>query len=198
MKMILENKNKTIYEIIFKNRNIVLDMFFITVSVFFLGVLSNIRIPLWPVPITMQTFGVFLIAFFFGYKKGFISILTYILAGILGFSVFSGSKSGIAVLIGPTGGYLIGFLAAVLIVGYLVQKGFGRTKLSVIYCMVLGNLVIYLFGIIGLKVVFPSMGLLDIIIVGIVPFILGDIIKIIIAAMLFPYVFAGLELFNSQ
>ena len=148
--MILENKNKALYEILFQQRNIFLDMFMIIFSVGILGVMANIRIPLWPVPITMQTFGVFLIAFFFGSRKGVLTILAYLLAGLFGLGVFSGYNSGFGALIGPTGGYLVGFIFMALFVGMMIEKGHGRDKKSVLLLMVIGNLILYAFGLAGL------------------------------------------------
>lgn len=162
-------------------------------SVIFLAVMANLRIQLWPVPITMQTFGVFVIAFFFGSKKGLLSILAYILAGVVGFGVFSGKASGIAALMGPTGGYLIGFLATVFIVGYMIEKGFGRTRKSVLLCMLTGSLIIYLFGLIGLRFYFADYSMLKILSIGIVPFLIGDFLKILGAVALFPYLWKGSE-----
>jgi biotin transport system substrate-specific component len=122
------NKNeimhKTLYEAFFQYRNVFTDVLLLVLSVGVMAIMANIRIPLWPVPITMQTFGVFLIAFFFGARKGVVSIILYILAGLLGLGVFAGYKSGYAALIGPTGGYLVGFIAMVFVVGKLVEKGY--------------------------------------------------------------------------
>jgi biotin transport system substrate-specific component len=190
-------ENKTFYEVLFKERNLLLDAFFILVSVAMLGVMANIRIPLWPVPITMQTFGVFLIAFFFGSRKGFLSILAYVLAGIVGFGVFAGYKSSMAALIGPTGGYIVGFLGAAFIVGYMIEKGFGRSKKSVLLCMVVGNLVIYAFGLVGLKLYFADYGLWKILAVGLLPFLVGDALKIFGAMALFPFLWKRSEEFSG-
>lgn len=187
------NKHKTLYELYFKYRNIFLDIFMVLCSIAFLGVMANIRIPLWPVPITMQTFGVFVIAFFFGSRKGLLSILAYILAGIVGFGVFAGYKSGMTAILGPTGGYILGFLAAAFIVGYMIEKGYGRTKSSVLLCMIIGNLIIYLFGIIGLRLYFADFTWLKILSVGLIPFLIGDAIKIAGAVALFPYLWKGSE-----
>jgi len=192
------SKNKTLYELYFNSRNIFLDIFMILVSVVFLGVLANIRIPLWPVPITMQTFGVFAIAFFFGSRKGLLSILAYVLAGIVGFGVFAGRSSGMDVMMGPTGGYILGFLVAVFFVGYMIEKGYGRDKKSVLLCMVIGNLVIYLFGIIGLRLYFADFTWWKILIVGVIPFLIGDAIKILGAVALFPYLWKGAEKFKNS
>ena len=88
--MIHEAKYKTLYEAIFRQRNVFLDIAMIALSVVFLALIAKIRIPLWPVPITMQTFGVFTIAFFFGSFRGAVSLLAYALAGLLGLAVFAG------------------------------------------------------------------------------------------------------------
>jgi len=186
-------KHKTLYEILFKEKNLLLDVFMVLFSVVFLALMANIRVPLWPVPITMQTFGVFLIAFFFGSRKGFLSIMAYVLAGVVGFGVFAGYKSGMAAIMGPTGGYIVGFLGAAFVVGYMIEKGYGRTKKSVLLCMVVGNLVIYLFGIIGLRLFFADFTWLKILSVGLFPFLIGDGIKILGAVALFPYLWKGSE-----
>lgn len=165
----------------------------VILSVAFLGIMANIRIPLWPVPITMQTFGVFAIAFFFGSRKGFLSILAYILFGVIGFGVFAGYKSGMAAILGPTGGYIVGFLGAVFIVGYMIERGYGRTKKSVLLCMVIGNLIIYVFGLIGLRLYFVDFSLWKILSVGLIPFLIGDFLKIVGAVALFPYLWKGAE-----
>ena len=187
------NKHKTIYEIIFQQRNIFLDIFMVLVSVALLGIMANIRVSLWPVPITMQTFGVFLIAFFFGSRKGFLTILAYLLAGLVGFGVFAGYKSGYAIFLGPTAGYLIGFLFMAFFVGRMIEKGYGRTKKSVLACMIIGNIILYAFGLIGLWFYLGNIGLWKILTAGLVPFLIGDAIKIAGAVALFPYLWKGSE-----
>ncbi len=200
--MELVGKNKvvfgprTLYEAYFGYRNIFIDISMVVLSVVFMAIMANIRIPLWPVPITMQTFGVFLIAFFFGSRKGVVSILAYILAGVLGFGVFAGYKSGFAAIMGPTGGYIIGFLFAVFFVGYLIERGYGRTKMSVFVCMVIGNIIIYFFGLIGLRLYFQNASFFKILTMGLFPFLVGDFLKILGAVYLFPYLWKGSERFR--
>jgi len=177
---------KTLYEQIFKQKNLFFDISMMVFGVFVLAVLSNIRIPLWPVPITMQTLGVFMIALFFGSRKGVLTLLMYIFAGAVGLGVFSGKASGMATLLGPTGGYLLGFIVAVYVVGRLVENGFGRDFKSVIYCMVVGNVVIYFFGIAGLWFYLGDVGITKVLTVGLVPFLIGDVLKIIVASTFFP------------
>ncbi|MBW2984756.1 biotin transporter BioY [Candidatus Woesearchaeota archaeon] len=188
-----ETKYKTIYDILFKHKNIFIDAFMILVSVVFLAGMAQLRIPLWPVPITMQTFGVFVIAFFFGSKKGALSILAYVLAGIVGFGVFAGHKSGIAAIMGPTGGYIFGFLVCVYVVGLMIEKGHGRTKSSVLLCMVIGNVIIYAFGLTGLWFYLGNVGVWKILMAGLTPFLVGDALKILAAVGLFPYLWKGSE-----
>lgn len=186
-------KHKTLYEALFNQKNVFLDISMMLIAVVFLAFLSNMYIPLWPVPITGQTFGVFLIAFWFGSRKGLAAIGLYILAGLLGFGVFAKHSSGIGVIMGPTGGYIIGFLVAAFVVGYLIEKGFGRTKASVLYCMALGNIIIYISGLIGLKLYFADAGLWKILVMGLFPFLIGDAVKILTAVVLFPYLWKGSE-----
>lgn len=180
-------KHKTWYELYFEYRNVFTDITMVVLSVAFMAVMANITIPLWPVPITMQTFGVFVVAFFFGSRKGLVSMLGYVLAGVLGLGVFAGFKSGMAAIMGPTGGYILGFLAAVFLVGYLIEKGYGRSKSSVLLCMLIGNLVIYTFGLIGLRIYFADFTWIKIFSVGLVPFLIGDALKIAGAVALFPF-----------
>lgn len=184
-----ELKHKTLYELYFNYRNIFTDVLMIGLSILFMGVMANIRIPLWPVPITMQTFGIFLLAFFFGAQKGVISILAYLLAGLAGFGVFAGYSSGYAPFIGPTGGYLIGFIAMIFVVGKLVEKGYGRTKKSVLVCMLLGEAILYVFGLTGLYFALGNISLWQTLKYGLFPFIIGDSLKIALAIPLYPYLF---------
>ncbi|MFH1642472.1 MAG: biotin transporter BioY [Nanoarchaeota archaeon] len=190
-------KHKTLYEMIFRQKNIVLEVFMVIFSVMFMAVLANIRIPIWPVPVTMQTFGVFTLAFFFGSKKGFLSVLSYILAGIVGFSVFTGYKSGMAIFLGPTGGYLIGFLFMAFFVGTMIEKGFGRTKKSVLLCMMIGSVILYSFGLTGLWFFLGKVSVWKVLVAGLFPFLIGDAIKIGLAVGLFPYLWKGSERLSS-
>ncbi len=188
-----EIENKTIYELIFKQRTILLDVFMILFSVAFMAVMANLRIPLWPVPITMQTFGIFLIAFFFGFRKGFLAILAYLLAGLVGFGVFAGYSSGWGPFIGPTGGYLVGFIFMVLIVGWMIGKGYGRSKSSVLLCMLVGEVVLYTFGLAGLWLYLGNVSFAEVLMLGFIPFIIGDTVKALGAIVLFPYLWKGAE-----
>ena len=193
VRMILENRNKTVYDIIFSNKNILLDSFMILASIFLLAITANIRVPLWPVPVTLQTMGVFFIAFFLGSKRGMLAVLGYIAAGLVGFGVFSGYKSGIVALTGPTGGYLVGMVIMAFIVGLMIERGFGRTNKSVIICMLIGETVLYAFGLTWLYMYLGNASLIEVLSMGLFPFIVGDIVKGGIAVASFPYLFKRAE-----
>ena len=195
--MIHEVKYKTLYEASFHQRNVFLDILMIAFSVVFLAAMANIRIPLWPVPITMQTFGVFTIAFFFGSLRGTVALIAYGLAGLLGLGVFAGFNSGLPVFIGPTGGYIVGFIFAAFAVGYLIEKGYGRTWKSVLLVLLVGEVIIYAFGLPWLAAALPSLTFFGVLKAGLIPFIIGDTIKALGAVALFPYLWKGAEKIKS-
>jgi biotin transport system substrate-specific component len=107
----------------------------------------------------------------------------YVAQGLAGLPVFAGGKAGLAVLLGPTGGYLIGFIAAAFVTGWLAERGWDRRPLTTAIAMVLGNLVIYLLGVCWLDV---FVGISKAPLLGLVPFIPGDIVKIVLATVALP------------
>ena len=150
-----------------------------------IAVCSQIQIPL-TVPFTMQTFAVFSALAILGGKNGTISILIYIALGAIGVPVFSGFKSGFGVLLGSTGGYIIGFIFTALIVGIVSDK---TNKLwALILSMVVGILVCYAFGTAWFAVVYAKTNepasLATILGWCVIPFLIPDAIKIALAAVL--------------
>jgi biotin transport system substrate-specific component len=140
-----------------------------------------IAVPIGPVPIVLQNLFVMLAGLLLGGRWGCISVAIYLLAGALGLPVFAGGSGGIARLVGPTGGYLIGFAPAALVIGWLSGRGGGRF-VGDVAAMVVGTIIIYVIGVTWLGVVAdlsPKAALL----VGMVPFLPGDAVKIIIAAI---------------
>ncbi len=148
-----------------------------------LAVSAQFKIPLYPVPVTGQTLVVLLIGMTYGPRLGGITMLAYLFEGALGLPVFAGGAAGVAVFMGPTGGYLFGFLLAGVAMGYLAERGMGRTVLSTIAAMVLGNSVIYLCGALWLA---NFIGLGQAIAAGVLPFLYGDALKLAVAAGLMP------------
>ena len=138
-------------------------------------------IPLPPVPITLQTLFLGLAGALLGARLGALSQVTYLLIGIIGLPVFAGGKAGLGVLLGPTGGYLIGFVAGAWVIGALVnlkkKPGFAWT----IAALVAGTVVIYLFGVAQLSLV-AKLSVNKAITVGVLPFLIGDMVKILATA----------------
>lgn len=144
--------------------------------------LVAIPLPFTPVPLTLQTFAVLLVGSALGSTRGLISVALYALVGIAGVPWFSQHHSGFAF---PSFGYIVGFVAAAWLVGFLAERGGDRHVVKMIGLMVLGNLVIYAFGIAGLMLT-TGMPLPTAINKGLFPFLLGDALKIALAACLVP------------
>ena len=140
-----------------------------------------IAIPIGPVPIVLQNLFVYLTGLLLGSRWGVLAIAAYLLAGAVGLPVFAGGKGGIGHLIGPTGGYLIGFLPAVALIGMITERT-GDKRLFALAALIAGTCVIYACGITWLSFV-SGMTVVQSVIVGMVPFLIGDAIKI--AAALF-------------
>ncbi len=138
-------------------------------------------IPLPPVPITLQTLFLGLAGALLGARLGALSQVIYLLIGIIGLPVFAGGKAGLGVLLGPTGGYLIGFVAAAWVIGALVnlkrKPGFAWT----VAALVAGTAVIYLLGVAQLSLV-AKLSVNKAISVGVLPFLIGDMVKILATA----------------
>ena len=147
-------------------------------------------LPFSPVPITGQTFAVLLLAALYGHNRGGLTVLTYLILGIAGRPVFASGTFGIATIIGPTGGYLVGFLPAAYIVGFLSKKGWDRKVWTAATSMIIGNVVIYLAGITWLS---RFVGWDNVLQTGLIPFLIGDGAKIVLATLLLP---TGWKLIN--
>ena len=164
----------------------VIDIVYIGVLAAILAVCSWISIPL-TVPITLQTMGVCLVSGLLGAKRGTITTLVYILLGAIGVPVFSGFTSGLGILFGSTGGYIAGFIFTAIIVGIVSDKTKGKL-LPLIISMIIGILVCYAFGTAWFAIFYAKQGTPETLgtILGwcVVPFIIPDIIKIVIAALL--------------
>lgn len=142
-----------------------------------------ISIPLYPVPLTLQTLFTLLAGMTLGSVLGASSQIIYVLLGVIGLPVFAGFKAGIGTLFGPTGGFLLGFIISSYIIGKIIELK--KEKSVFYYFMVglLGTIVIYIIGISQLSLV-TGMGLKRAIVVGMFPFLPGDILKIIAASFI--------------
>jgi biotin transport system substrate-specific component len=148
---------------------------------------AQLVVPMWPVPITAQTLAVLLVGSVLGATRGAISLIVYFSMGAVGLPVFSAATS---LSFGPTFGYLIGFIAAAALVGYLSQRGWHRSVVGVLGSFVIANSAIYLFGLPWLAFALGTLGAANdfasVAAAGLAPFIIGDVIKMTVAAALLP------------
>lgn len=164
----------------------------LALGVVLMALLAQLRITIGPVPITGQTLGVLLIGAAYGGRLGGLTLLAYLLVGGLGLGVFSGGESGWAYLGGATAGYLVAFPFVAALVGWLSQRGLTRTFTGTALVMLLGNVLIYLPGLAWLYTFaaeFAPAGTSPLswtLGAGIIPFIPGDVIKLLLAATLLP------------
>lgn len=138
----------------------------------------KIPLPFTPVPITLQTVMVLLSGAMLGANYGALAMIIYLLLGAIGLPVFSGGSSGIGVLLGPTGGFLLSFPVAAFVIGKLARK---EKLTSLFLAMFVGTLIIYIFGAIQGAIV-THLGLIAIFTGWILPFVIGDVIKLLLAA----------------
>lgn len=147
-----------------------------------LSALVQIPLPFTPVPLSLQTFTVLLTGAALGSRRGAASMALYLLAGMAGVPWFAAHQSGWAF---ASFGYVVGFVAAGWLAGRLAEAGADRQVVKNTGLLVVGNVVIYAFGVAGL-VAATGMGLGDAVAKGVVPFLVGDLIKIAVAAALLP------------
>jgi len=140
-------------------------------------------LPFSPVPITGQTFAVLLLGALYGSKRGPATVLTYLALGVMGLPVFAGGTFGVARLVGPTAGYLVGFLAAAFVVGFLSERGWDRKPWTTAVSMIIGNGMIYVAGVLWLS---RFVGWQAVLSTGVLPFLAGDALKIALATILLP------------
>jgi len=140
-----------------------------------------VLLPFSPVPVSLQTFAVLMIGALLGSWRAALSVFTYIMQGAVGLPVFALGRAGLAVLSGPTGGYLLGFIAAAYITGLLAERGWGRRIATTILAMAIGNAAVYPFALLWLCCLTGINS--AVLIVGLYPFIVGDVLKVVLAAV---------------
>lgn len=147
-----------------------------------LAISAQISVPMWPVPMTMQTFAVVLIGAAYGWRLGGATVALYLAEGAMGLPVFANAGS-VASLVGPTAGYLFAFVAAAALTGALVEKGWGRSLFKTTFAMTLGTAVIFAGGVAWLS---TFTGVEKAMVVGMYPFLIGAAVKIALAVAVLP------------
>lgn len=154
---------------------------------------AKIRVPMWPVPVTMQTFAILTIGAGFGMRLGLATVLGYLALGFVlalggaSFTVFTGETATLAYFAGPTAGYLVGFAMAAGVMGWLAQRGWDRSVASMAGALLIGNGMIYAMGLPWMAYLFlEEKGAAWVFQWGMGNFLFGDMIKLALAALLLP------------
>ena len=174
-----------------KTKTNVREMALIAVMAAVTCVLGPLSVPIGVVPISFTNLAVYLAIYVLGCKRGTISYIVYLLIGLVGVPVFSSFTGGVGKLFGPTGGYLIGFILMALICGWFIDK-FDCKLVPSFVGMVLGTIVCYVFGTVWLAYQ-AGMSFYAALAAGVLPFIIGDLVKRVIAAGIGPQVRRQLE-----
>jgi biotin transport system substrate-specific component len=144
---------------------------------------ASVPLPFTPVPWTLQPLAVLLVGALLGARRGAAALVAYLAEGASGLPVFAGGAFGVAPLIGPTAGYLVGFVPAAFVTGFLAERGWDRRFLTTWAAMALGSATLFAFGVAWLS---RFVGWQGAVAAGFVPFVVGDLLKQLLAALLLP------------
>ena len=165
----------------------------VVAGILMLAIAAKIKVPMWPVPITMGTFAVLTIGAAYGPRLGLTTIMGYMIIGALGFDVFAGSsaeKFGMEYMMGGTGGYLVGYVLATLALGSLARRGWDKSIGLMAASMLIGTVLIYIPGLLWLGNLYgwdqPILAW------GLTPFLIGDAIKLALAALMVPAIWKAI------
>ena len=176
-----------------KDDSLFRTFFLILAGSLLLTLSAKIQVPFYPVPMTLQTLVVLLIGASFGWRMGFATVLAYLAQGATGLPVFAGTPEkglGLLYMAGPTGGYLVGFALAAGLTGWLAERGLDRSVIGTAIAMIAGNLVIYVFGLAWLA---NFVGFEKAVTLGVIPFLFGDLVKIMLATASLPAIWKFLN-----
>ena len=156
-----------------------------------IAISAQITVPMFPVPMTLQTLAVLSVAMVLGSRFGTLALVFYMIEGAMGLPVFAGGKIGAVAFFGGSAGYLFGYVMAAYVVGTLAEKGWDRTFLKTAAAMLIGNVVLYIPGLLWLGMLFgwdkPILAW------GLTPFIVGDLVKLACAAAFFSLMWQKIE-----
>lgn len=173
-------------------RTLALDVVLVVAGAALTALLAQVAIPLYPVPVTGQTLAVLLVGATLGAARGALSLALYAVLGIVGLPVFSDFSGGAAVVLGPTGGYIVGFILSAALVGWLSERAWERQVLKALATFAAGTLVVFAVGLPWLAVAL-QLDLTQTLNGGLFPFLIGGAIKAAIAAGLLPLAWWGAD-----
>jgi biotin transport system substrate-specific component len=173
-------------------RHLVTDITLVVLGAALVGGFAQLFVPLWPVPVTGQTLAVLLVGATLGAVRGALAMVVYAVVGIVGVPWFSESGSGWQVIAGPTGGYIVGFVFSAFLVGWLSERQWDRRLLKALALFLGGSVAVFAIGLPWLSFVLGT-DLATTLEYGLWPFIIGGIIKALLAAGLLPLAWWGAE-----
>lgn len=183
----------TLSQAVFRRSGLTRDLLLVLGGAALVALCAQVEVPLRPVPMTLQTLAVLLVGAALGWRRGALALLTYLAAGAAGLPVFAGGKGSLLTAAGaltPTLGYLLGFVLAAALVGWLAERlRLDRTPWGTALAMLAGNIAIYLPGLAWLAYSFSLSGQ-KLLTAGLTPFLLGDALKLALAAALLPAAWA--------
>ena len=163
------------------NQNII-NVFLILFGTLLLTISAKVQVPFWPVPMTMQTFVVFLIGSTYGVRLSFLTLVAYLIEGALGLPVFA-SGGGIIYLTGPTAGYLYGMTIAAAVISYFANMGYSTSYLKSFISIIIGSIIIFTLGVLYLGSIIGYSKAFQ---AGLLPFVPSELFKIALAVLLIP------------
>ena len=169
-----------------RTSGLVRDGALVVAGVLALWAAAKIAVPMWPVPITMTTFAVLTIGAAYGPGLGLATVLAYLAVGAAGVPLFAGDTAGLAYVLGGTGGYLVGYALAAGVLGIAARRGLDRTVGGTVLALLAGTVAIYIPGLLWLGQMPYAEGVAWTIEKGALPFLIGDALKVALAALVLP------------
>jgi biotin transport system substrate-specific component len=185
MTSITSDRDSTLYGRLVGRASVVTSTALVVAGAGLVGIAAQVTVPLWPVPITGQTLAVLVVGAVLGSVRGALALTLYAVAGVVGVPWFSESSSGWSVVAGPTGGYVLGFIAAAALAGWTAERRWDRTPLRAVPALALASALPFAVGLPWLAVVL-GLDLQQTLEAGLYPFLVGGVVKAIVAGAVLP------------
>lgn len=172
----------TLSQALIGNRSVLSQIALIVGGSLLIGLAAQVSVPMLPVPMTLQTLAISIIALAYGSRLAAATLVAYLVEGAVGLPVFADASFGLAKLVGPTAGYLWGFVAMAWLTGYMVEHGFGRGLVRLFAAALIPAALLFVPGVIVLKLVL-AMDWPSAMAAGVTPFLIGGLVKAALAAL---------------